>query len=149
MAIQMSVYSKSQRQEAERLAAMADKWAEGFDRQTGVRFNLFTSKSTPGAIYRTRIDGRGGCTCPGARHSRTGGCVHQLACAIVTERAQQTAEAPVSLSDLRVMLPGCVGGCGNVIEQGGLLWCDECSATRERSQRLAAARARVLAEVMG
>lgn len=95
MAVQMAVYSPTVQKRAAELVAKADKWAEGHDLKTGMRFVTFTSNQAPKAgeplvLYYTRIDGRG-CTCPAARKSRTGRCHHKLACQIVTERVQEQA----------------------------------------------------------
>lgn len=144
-----AVYSKSVQQRAAELVAKADKWAEGVDNRTGVRFITFTSSREPKAgekavYYHTRIDGRG-CTCPAARKSRTGRCCHQLAAQTVAERAQE--QAAVSLKDLRLTMPGCAAGCGELADSGGP-FCDQHAAEAERSERLAAARRRVLLEVM-
>ena len=93
-----AVYSKQQQKDAERLVAIADRWAEGYDRKSGVRFVSFTSRRAPKngerpAVYCTRTDGQG-CTCPGARESRSGRCFHQLAVSTLTERVREEAAQP-------------------------------------------------------
>lgn len=92
-------YSTQQQREAERLVAISDRWAEGYDHKRGVRFVSFASRTTPGVFYYTRIDGRG-CTCPGARESRSGRCFHQLACQIKTEQARERMTARPSYDSL-------------------------------------------------
>lgn len=88
-----AVYSKAMREKAEALVAKSDKWAEGRRNADGVRFILFASATRVGVYYFTRIDGAF-CSCPAGSKSRSGRCCHQLACQIVTERAQEQAAKP-------------------------------------------------------
>ena len=93
------LYTPAQQQKAARLMAVADKWAEGYRVRDGLRFVSFTSDRAPKpgqppVIYYTRLDGRGGCTCPAARLSRSGRCFHKLAAAIVFDQRQEAAFSP-------------------------------------------------------
>jgi hypothetical protein len=85
--IDIRLYSRAQQERAMRLVERADQWAEGRRKSDGLRFNVFASESAPGVYYQTHLNGLG-CTCPGAQKSKRGRCFHQLACQIVTERAQ-------------------------------------------------------------
>lgn len=97
------MYSKSVQKRVDELLAVADRWAEGVDLKTGVRFVTFASSRPPKdgepmVVYRTRLDGKpGACTCPGARKSKTGRCCHGLACRAYTQRVQEQAAKPTKL----------------------------------------------------
>ncbi len=87
--------SRSVQKRVDELLAVSDRWADGVCHKTGVRFNVFASRTSPGVFYRTRIDGApGACTCPAARESKRGMCCHLIACRTLTERVQEQAARP-------------------------------------------------------
>jgi hypothetical protein len=110
-------------------------------RIAGVRYVRMVSGNS-GKIYLVRADARGCECCWYAKTLAT--CSHMVALelAALHDDILETAALPaVSLADLRLMFPGCAAGCGQITE--GNLFCEDCSAKRERSERLAAARRRV------
>lgn len=151
MAIQAPVYHPTPSQWAS--AAMhlneRDEWHTV--RISGVRY-ISMKSGTSGRRHFVRADARG-CDCLWSQRAATP-CSHRLAVELAAtedELAEEQARidaaidealGTISWDDLRASMPGCAGGCGNVTE--GNLYCDDCSATRERSERMAAARAKVL-----
>lgn len=90
------------------------------------------------------------CDCRWSQTQRTP-CSHRLAverAALLDEQIEEIdaaiAEACVPLKSLRDLYPGCAGGCGSIVEARDGLWCDDCAAKRERAERMAAARRRVV-----
>ena len=108
----------------------------------GTRYVILPSGRTD-HVYTVRADARG-CSCPWSLRTGTD-CSHRLAvylAATEDELAEQLdeidaaiAEAFVSLVDMREAFPGCAASCGNVVPQSNLLFCDDCSAARERQER--------------
>jgi len=89
MAVQTPSYSKAQREKAEALVARAATWSYGYRTSDGLRFVVFASQSTPGAVYQTHLNGLG-CSCPaGQREIR---CYHALACEMLTTQKQAQVE---------------------------------------------------------
>ncbi len=138
--------------EAHAMAAQSHTWMSGRSKATGQTFWVIPSRSEAGKAHWTTSFG---CTCKG--HRRRGICAHVEAVRIWEQEqarldaeidaaiAEALGEVP-SLKSLRDLYPPCAGGCGQIIESN-LLWCDDCSAARERAEKLAAARRRVMEEV--
>ena len=140
--IQTQVYTATPSQWA--LAGMhLDRRSEWtFFRVNGERYVALPSGNS-GKTYWVRADGAG-CSCP-FYSARLEQCSHMLS-VYLDATMDDLAEAPASLKSLRDTMPGCAGGCGNLVEARDGLWCDDCAAERERSERLAAARRRVVEE---
>lgn len=133
-------------EEAHEMAAQSQTWSRGRSKANGREFWVIPSRSEEGVAHWTT---NYGCTCKGAR--RHGNCAHQEAVRIVEQEqaridaAIDEALGTVSWDDLRLAFPGCAAGCGQITENRDG-FCDQCGAERERGQRMAAARARVLEE---
>lgn len=111
-------------------------------RINGERYAVIPS-GVSGHTYLCRADAAG-CSCLG--YVKTGRrCSHMLSLEL-DALEQELRESVPSLVSLRSEWPGCAAGCGNLVPASGLAFCDDCSAARARSERMAAARARVLAE---
>jgi len=113
-----------------------------------VRYVVLVSGNS-GRVYYVRADGRG-CDCVWSQRAATP-CSHRVAvelAAIEDELREEYVVGSASLKAMRDLFPGCAGGCGQIVEARDGLWCDDCAAQRERAERMAAARARVLSEVM-
>jgi hypothetical protein len=82
-----AVYTSSQRARAASLVENAKTWTRGTRKRDGKPFFFVPSDRAVGTVYMTAEDG---CTCPAARHSRSGDCKHQQA---VRQYAEQRAEA--------------------------------------------------------
>jgi hypothetical protein len=141
MAIQTTLYSPTPSQWAS-AAAHLDRRSEWRTyRVDGVRYVVLPSACS-GKVYAVRA-AADGCGCP--FYTRTlNQCSHMLSVylAATLDELAEDEEAPVSLKDLRNLFPPCAAGCGQVTE--GALFCEDCSAARERSERMAAARRRVV-----
>lgn len=137
MAIQQRSYTPSQEASAAMHLDRAAEWVTF--RVNGERYIALPSGNS-GRTYWVRATADG-CSC--LYYERTGRqCSHMLAVERNAMLEELAEPAPVTMHDLRILLPGCAGGCGAITE--GNLYCDECSAQRERAQRMAAARAKVL-----
>lgn len=120
-------------------------------RIAGERYVILPSGRTD-HVYTVRADAAG-CSCPWSLRTGTE-CSHRLAVYLaatedhladmIDDIDAAIAEAFVRLVDMRAELPGCAGGCGQIVPQSNLLFCDDCSAARERQERMAAARRRVV-----
>lgn len=80
------IASPAMTRKAQELLAVSDKWATGYRLSDGLRFVVFSSRTTPGTVYYTRMDGAA-CNCPAARLSRSGRCCHRLAAQLACEQA--------------------------------------------------------------
>lgn len=141
MAVQSTVYQPTASQYASaalHLERMAD-WL--FVRIAGERYAVIPS-GTSGHTYLCRADARG-CSCLG--YVKTGRrCSHMLSLELAALEDDLREPAPVTIQEMRILLPGCAGGCGSLVEARDGLWCDDCAAVRERAASMAAARAKVL-----
>jgi hypothetical protein len=101
-------------------------------------------RQTPNGYRVTTV----ACTCPDYL-DWSNICKHVRCMVILEQQAQQIDAAAPSLISLRDLYPACAAACGQIVPQSNLLWCDDCSAARERSERLAAARRRVVEALVG
>ncbi len=97
-------------------------------RINGERYVRLESGSS-GHVYLLRADARA-CAC--AWYEKTGGqCSHMLALglAALEDELRETASVP-SLASYRDLFPGCAGGCGELLDDGGSYskLCRRCSA---------------------
>lgn len=113
-------------------------------RLAGIRYVRMVS-GTSGKVYLVRADARG-CEC--RWYERTlATCSHMLAlelAALQDDIVETAASAVIPLKSYRDLYPSCAAGCGQITE--GNAFCDDCSAKREREERMAAARRRVVEE---
>ena len=105
---------------------LRSEWA--YVRINGERYVSMTS-GTSGHVYLLRADGRG-CAC--TYYETTGKlCSHALALELATmeDELRETASVP-SLASYRDLFPGCAGGCGELVDDGGSYskLCYRCSA---------------------
>lgn len=143
MSIQQQVYTATPSQFAS--AAMhLDRQSEWtWFRVNGDRYVALPSGNS-GKTYWVRA-AADGCSCPFYANT-LGQCSHMLSVylqATEDELEQEYVIGSASLKAMRDLYPPCAAGCGAITE--GNLFCDECSASRARSARLAAGRAKVLA----
>jgi hypothetical protein len=139
MAVRTPVYHPTPSQWAS--AAMhLDRQSEWVTfRVNGERYVALPSGCS-GKTYWVRADAAG-CSCP--FYASTGRqCSHMLTVEL-DAMEQELAEAPL-MADLFTRCARV--GCGAICESR---LCDECAALAERSERMAAARRKVLAEVAG
>lgn len=101
------------RRKAEALVSRIPFLSKGRSKITGDEFAIFPG-SVEGTAWWANFSG---CTCPGFRHR--GICAHQLACDLLGEReeASRQAEAVPTLASYRDLFPGCVAGCGELVER--------------------------------
>lgn len=119
-----------------------DQWVT--IRIEGVRFVIVTS-GTSGRVYGLPVDASS-CPCKWNTETRTQ-CSHMLALELAATMDELAEDAAVpTLVSLRSLYPPCMGGCGSVLDSSTQSWCDDCAAIRERSERMAAARRRVIEE---
>ena len=103
-----------------------------------VRYVVMTS-AVSGRVHWARADALG-CDCLWSQRAATP-CSHRLALELAATLVELAESTPI-IERLRALYPPCAGGCGNITE--GNAFCDECSAARERAERLAAARRRAI-----
>lgn len=141
--------------EARKLLQGRQAWAWVRNQETGAAFVAVPSGSR---VYQVHPFGAS-CTCEATQVWNAPTCKHRRAVVLANQEDELAAmlaaissprcpdgppEPPApSLSEMRILFPGCAGGCGNLADDGRQ-FCSECAAVRERSQRMAAARAAVL-----
>ena len=112
---------------AQTMVAPPTTWTAGRRKSDGKPF-YYIPGSDSDAVYMTAVDG---CTCPSARHSRTGDCKHQAAVRQYTVAAQPVREVRGRYDSL---YPQCgTDGCDDLAELRG--FCDRCASEREWQQQ--------------
>jgi hypothetical protein len=121
------------------LAELLPACSTGTSKLTGQRFYVVPASNRMTAHW-TALDGSG-CTCLG--YQRRGLCTHAIAARTLHERqaAQQATVAPVSLKSYRDLYPGCIAGCGELVERKNQR-CERCAS--DEAHRLEIARRREL-----
>lgn len=105
----------------------------------GIRWAVVTSGNS-GRVYRLPADASW-CPCKWNTETRTR-CSHMLSVELQATMDELRSEPVPSFERFRDLYPSCAAGCGQVTE--GNTFCEDCSARREREDRLAAARQRVV-----
>ena len=128
----------AQQRSADALLERSSRWARGIRHADSLAFVTFTSsrlsKAGTPVYYYTSADG---CTCPG--YFQRGQCCHHIA--VLADLEHQDAEARVTaLVSYRDLFPGCIAGCGDLVERQNQM-CYQCGSDELYRQRLADKRA--------
>lgn len=138
MAVRTPVYHPTPSQWASAATHLEQRSEWRTVRIDGTRYVVLVSGNS-GRTYFVRADAAG-CGCLWYAKTQEQ-CSHMLA-VYLSATLDELAESTPVIERLRALYPPCAAGCGAITE--GNLFCDTCSAARERAERLAAARRRVV-----